>query len=158
MKTYGIYILTIIMALAFLHGCGPSEEELRQQEIARQDSLQRVWDAQMEQIRLDSLEMVRQMAEAEEAERQRIVHDESGRYEVQVESWRSEAKAQAQVNKWKERGFENAFVVKFGDESKGDLWYRVRLGRYATTEMAETLKTNVMEEYNTPAWVSIVSR
>lgn len=158
MKTYGIYILTFIMAFAFLHGCGPSEEELRQQEIAHQDSLQKVWDAQMEQIRLDSLEMVRQVAEAEEAERQHIVYDENGRFEVQVESWRSENKAQAQVNKWKERGFENAFVVKFGDESEGNLWFRVRLGRYSTSEMAETLKSNIIEEYNTPAWVSIVSR
>jgi hypothetical protein len=145
-----------------MYGCGPSEEELRRQEQARQDSLEQVRQQRLEQQRLDSLEQARQdsleAVRLEEAERRRIEFDENGPFAVQVEAWRSEDKAQAQVSKWQERGYENAYVVKHGNEERGDVWFRVRLGRFATMEMAEKFQALLREDYNAQSWISMAEQ
>lgn len=158
MKQLIIFTLTSATLLMVMNGCGPSEEEQRRQEQARQDSLEQVRQQRMEQQRLDSLEQARQdsleAARQEEAERKQIAFDENGDFAVQVESWRSEEKAQSQIDKWKERGYEQAYVVKHGDESRGDIWFRIRLGRFATHNMAEKFQMVLREDYNADSWIS----
>ncbi|TVR35053.1 MAG: SPOR domain-containing protein [Balneolaceae bacterium] len=160
MKTSIIYILTIMLAISFLHGCGPSDEELREQEQARQqavqDSLQLVYEQQMAEMRQDSIEQARLAEIAEEEARARIEYVADGPYTLQIESWRSKDKAEARVQQWKEMGFENTYVREFGSEDTGDLWYRVRIGRFATSEHANNLKEKLSEEYETDSWVSRV--
>lgn len=163
MKSFTLYLLTALLGIALLNACGPSEEEIQQREQARQDSLEQARQQQMEQIRQDSIEQARQDSIAaaereEEEEQEQISFDENGDFSVQVESWRSEEKAAAQVAKWKERGFENAFVVTFNkNEDRGDVWYRVRLGQLATLEDAERLGEQLEEEYQASYWTSRVS-
>lgn len=142
-----------------MNACGPSEEEIRRQEEARQDSLEQVRQDSLERVRQDSIEQARQdsIAAARERERNRIEYVENGQFTVQVGAWRSEAKAQQQVSKWKERGFEQAYVVRGGDESTGNVWFRIRVGQVSTLEMAEKLRTKLMEEHNTEAWISNAS-
>ncbi len=156
-----IFLIASAIAVGMLNACGPSEEEIQQREQARQDSLEQVRQQQLEQQRQDSIEQARQdsirAAEEREEERNNIEFDENGRFAVQVESWRSEEKAQAQVEKWQERGFENAFVVQHGQEETGNIWYRVRLGRVASLDMAQKLQGKLENDHQARSWVSTVN-
>ncbi|MDZ7683518.1 MAG: SPOR domain-containing protein [Fodinibius sp.] len=68
------------------------------------------------------------------------------------------AKAKAQVQKWVDRGYENAHVVKSGNEETGDIWFRVRLGHLATKDMAEKLEAKLKREFNEPSWTSMAQQ
>lgn len=158
MKTLLTFLGASILAATLFAGCGPSEEELRQQELERQqaerDSLEQVYEAQMQQMVQDSIAQAEQARNAEEERQSQIVFSNDGDYAVQVQSWRSEEKANQELSMWKERGFENAFVVQFGSEETGDVWYRVRIGRVENREMAESLQDNLSNEYDTQSWIS----
>lgn len=166
MKSTIIYLLTIITLLSLMSACGPSEEErqqqLQQEQQARQDSLERVRQQRLEQQRQDSIARAQarqdsiRAAQKKREEQVENAFSEGGPFAVQVEAWRSREKAQGQVSKWKERGFENAYVVKHGNEETGDIWFRVRLGRTSTMEMAKEAGQNIREEYNAPFWVANV--
>ena len=160
MKTALAYVLTAAVAIFALYGCGPSEEELREQERARQqavqDSLQLVYQAQMEQMRQDSIEQARQDSIAEAEARRAFEHSDTGTFAVQVQSWRSRDKAESQVAIWRERGFENAFITEYGDPDTGNIWYRVRLGRYETEQIAENVRRVIREEHQADSWISRV--
>jgi cell division protein FtsN len=161
MKNIITFLLLAGLTLSLLHACGPSEEELREQERARQqainDSLALVYEAQLEQMRLDSIEQARQTSIAEAEARPVIEYSERGRYTVQIEAWRSENKARAQARRWQDRGFDRAYVVQFGDERTGEVWYRVRLGRFDTEETAKNLKDRLETEYNKESWISLLN-
>ncbi|MDZ7771156.1 MAG: SPOR domain-containing protein [Balneolaceae bacterium] len=150
--------MTAAVLIGLMNACGPSEEEIRQREQARQDSLEQVRQDSLEQVRQDSIEQARQdsLAEAREAERRRnmVQFSEDGRWSVQVEAWRSEDKAQAQISTWRERGYENAYVIRHGNEATGDIWFRVRLGRLPELEMARNLQDRLMEEYGAESWIT----
>ena len=158
MKRVVIFLITSAMAISMLQACGPSEEEIQQREQARQDSLERVKQQRLEQQRQDSIEQARQdsiEAAKRERQRNRIEYDNSGAFAVQVEAWRSKDKAEAQIQKWVDRGYENAYVVKMGNEETGDIWFRVRLGRVATKDMAEKLQEKLMQNHNEKSWISM---
>ncbi len=155
MKQTISYLSILILTLTFLHACGPSEEELRQQEAARLDSLQQVYQAQMEQMRLDSLEQANEdTMESEEEENEEFEFSDDGLYTIQIEAWRSREKAEAQAERWRERGYDRAYVIEYGDEDSGDIWYRVRLGRFDTREMAANFKEMLARDYDKEAWIS----
>lgn len=161
MKRIVIFLVTSALAISMLNACGPSEEEIERREQARQDSLEQVRQQRLEQQRQDSIEQARQdsiqAAEEREKERNRIEFDSDGAFSVQVESWRSEEKAEQQAQKWVDRGYENAYVVKYGNEDTGDVWFRVRLGYLATRDMAEKLRDKLQRENNEPSWISMRS-
>lgn len=154
MKKFLTYFLFSLAGLLIIQACGPSEEELRQKEQARLDSLERVRMQRLEQARLDSLAARRLEAERRvEEDRRTITFDENGRFTVQVGAWRSESKAEELAGLWKRRGFEGAFVVQYGDENTGDIWFRVRLGRLPDRAEAEKLQALVLEDYNEKSWI-----
>ena len=165
---HGIALL-VISALGFgmLNGCGSNEQQQREAEQARQDSLREVREQRMAQQRKDSLAR----AEADSLENQQsnnsdrqsqqeqrmdVSFDQDGDFAIQVEAWRSERKAQSQVEKWVNRGFENAFVVQYGNEQSGDIWYRVRLGRLASQQSAKQLQSRIKDNYGSSSWISTV--
>ena len=159
MKTNKGLILIALSAIIAVQACGPSEEELQQREQARLDSLNQVRIEQMEQARMDSLAAVQRQQEEEAgaaAALRNISYDSDGAFSVQVGSWRSETKANEHVEIWKSRGFENAYAVKFGDESTGDVWFRVRMGNVATLAEAEKLMLVLMEDHQTKSWIDNV--
>ncbi|SMO59780.1 SPOR domain-containing protein [Fodinibius sediminis] len=161
MKQWILFLLISTISIGMLNGCGPSEEERRRAEQARQDSLEQVRQRQLAQQRKDSIAQARadslaaqREKEADQQDQIDVSFDPDGAYAVQVEAWRSERKAQSQVDKWVERGFENAFVVKYGQEETGDVWFRVRLGRLSDRESAQNLREQLQEKYNAPSWIS----
>jgi len=158
MKTLLSFLGASILAVTLIAGCGPSEEELRQQELerqqAQQDSLEQVYEEQMQQMIQDSIAQARQDSIAEAERRNQIQYSSDGNYAVQVQSWRSEEKANQELEMWKNRGFENAFVVMFGNEETGDVWYRVRIGRVESEEMAENLQDKLSNDYDAQSWIS----
>jgi len=160
MKRTVIFLVVSAFAVSLLNACGPSQKEKQRREQARQDSLERVRQQRLEEQRQDSIAQARQdsiqAAKERERERNRIEFDSNGSFSVQVESWRSRDKAQAQVQKWKDRGYENAYVVKYGKEETGNIWFRVRLGRLATMDMAQKLRDKLQREYSAKSWVSMV--
>jgi len=158
MKRVVIFLITSAMAISMLQACGPSEEEIQQREQARQDSLERVKQQRLEQQRQDSIEQARQdsiEAAKRERQRNRIEYNSNGAFAVQVEAWRSKEKAETQIQKWVDRGYENAYVVKMGNEETGDIWFRVRLGRVDSKDMAEKLQNKLMRNHNEKSWISM---
>lgn len=160
MKQIVTFLITSAIAISMLNACGPSEEEIQRREQARQDSLERVRQQRLMQQRQDSIRQARQdsieAAKKRERERNQIKFDSDGAFSVQVEAWRSGEKAQAQVRKWVDRGYENAYVVETGNEDTGDIWYRIRLGHLASKEMAQKLQDKIMRDHNAQSWISMV--
>ena len=152
MKTY--YLLPLTIGLMFtLTQCDqpanestPTPEELAAIEQDREDSLQAVARAE---------EAARQKAlrQQVEAERTTLSYDEEGMFVVQLSAWRSAEKAETMQSYWVNAGFENASVIEVGDESTGEIWYRVRLGRFATEQDASKAVTLLMDDHSTEGWV-----
>lgn len=175
MKQIIIILFTSFFLLSLFNACGPSEEEVRQQEQARQDSLKRAQQQQQTQQQQDTMSQSMQQdtdtatasgessakakqdtEEEKKKETPKYNFNENGSLAIQVEAWRSREKAEAQVSKWVNRGFDNAYVVMHGNKDSGDIWFRVRLGRAATKDAAEQIGTNIQETYNTPYWIANV--
>lgn len=160
MKKLSLYTLLLAVGLLSIQACGPSEEERRAAEQARLDSLQQVQEqriAEQMQAREDSLARV--------AEQQRIAEEEAkpqfaedGEYAVQVGAFRSEMKANAYKEDISDREYPNIYVVKVGDESTGNVWFRLRVGFFADKQEAEELGRELAEELNSNYWVSKVER
>lgn len=154
----GLLAFTIVTINIF-SGCGPSEDELEQQELALQDSLEQVYQEEVEEMRRDSLARTNQnnvepQNENPVSRTSSFEYSENGTYTVQIEAWRSESKAYNQAEMWKQRDFDRAFVIKYGNPEAGDVWYRVRLGKFETFEMAQNFKSMLEAEYNAESWVS----
>ena len=167
MKRIIIYTLLITTSIGLISACGPSDEEIRRREQARQDSLEQVRQQKLEQMRQDSIAQARadsiaatkaQQQKEQENSIESIEFDPNGVYAIQVESWRSEDKAQDRVSTWKKRGFSNAYVVKFGDEETGDVWFRIRLGRVNSQDMAQHLAKILMNKYNEKSWITMTQK
>lgn len=154
--TVGLSLFALVLVV---QACGPSEEELRQREQARLDSLERVQMQRLEQARIDSIAQAqRALEEARrlEEERRTIAYDDMGAFSVQIGSWRSEEKAAEMVDYWKSHGFSHSYYVKFGSEETGDVWFRVRLGNVATLDEAHKLQSLVREDHDRTTWVDRV--
>lgn len=158
LRFFLIFTVTAAISIMTLHGCGPSEEELREEERARQqavqDSLELAYEQEMEQMRQDSIEQARQDSIRLAEERAQITYSDDGQYSVQIESWRSRTKAQAQVDLWAERGYDHTFIAEFGSAETGDLWFRVRIGMFEDRQYAENLKEKLMEDYGIDSWIA----
>lgn len=161
MKSSALYIITIILGLTLIQACGPDESEVERDQQAIQDSLEQAYEAEMEQMRQDSIQQAQAdsaaAAEEEEENQQQndIEYSDDGDFVVQIEAWRSEEKARQQADEWEERGYEQAYVVSYGNEDTGDIWYRVRIGQFDTREMAERFQNMLEEEYNTSTWIGL---
>lgn len=162
MNKLTILLITSSIALGVIVGCGgSSKEEKQRREQARQDSLEQVRQQRLEQMKKDSIEQARidsiAAAKKKKRERNRIKFDSDGNFAVQVESWRSRDKANQQLKKWEDRGYDNAYTVKMGNEATGNIWFRVRLGHMPSKEMAQKLKDKLQRKYNEPSWISMTA-
>ena len=64
------------------------------------------------------------------------------------------SKANQQAEEWIEKGYDQAYVVSYGNEETGNVWYRVRIGQFNTREMAERLQEKLREDHDAVSWVS----
>lgn len=152
-------LTTCILALGFtaFQACGPSQEEIKAKEQATKDSLAQVETARLARIESDRLAQVeaQRLADVEaEKERRRIEFSADGKFTVQVEASRGRELAEKHAQMWKKRGFPNSYVVQFGDDTTGDVWFRVRLGSFATKKMANKVATLIFEDYKMKTWVT----
>lgn len=158
MKSALIYIIPIILSIAMLQACAPEEPEVERDQEAVQDSLEQAYEAEMEQMRQDSIARVREdslaAAREQESRNEQIQYSENGNFVVQIEAWRSEDKAQQQADEWTSMGYDQAYVVSYGNENTGDVWYRVRIGQFDTREMAARLQEKLQDEHSAVSWIS----
>lgn len=159
MKNVHIFSLSLVMLFFSLAACGESEEERQARLQAYQDSLRAVEQAKVAEMMAqmqDSIDAAEaeEMPMEEEPESTSTGLVEDGNFVVQVGAWRSEEKAQSFVNKWADRNYPNAYVVKIGDESTGDVWFRVRVGDFNTKSEAENFGVELSSEINSGYWVA----
>lgn len=153
------FLIIAVTVLGVLHACGPDEEELRQQELAeeqaRQDSLERAEEAELRQMQQDEMEQQssEERMEEDEEDSWQIDYNPDGSFTVQVQSWRSRVKAEERADMWKGHGFDHAYVVEYGDDETGDVWFRVRLGNVSSFDMATRLQEKLKAEHNTDSWI-----
>lgn len=166
-----LYPFVILIIFSLFSACGENnkaqQQALQQAKQARQDSLERA--RQMRQQRMDSLAAARAdsiaaaKAESKKEKSQSIFNpqqaavNQNGHYSVQVGAWRSKDKAQRLAETWQSRGFENAYVAKYGVVETGNIWFRVRLGKYFTRQEAHKLQTWLTQNYQTHSWVAYVN-
>ena len=74
-----------------------------------------------------------------------MIYTDGKFYSYQVSSWRTNSKAQSEVNRLRERGF-NAFVVEAKNipDLEGT-WYRVRIGYFHSLIETRENKATIIE-------------
>ncbi|MBO6792938.1 MAG: SPOR domain-containing protein [Balneolaceae bacterium] len=160
MKNAHIFSLTLVVLLFSLASCGESEEEKQARLQAYQDSLRAVEQAKVAEMMaqmqdsIDAAEAQEMPAEEEEMPMSATGMVEDGSFVVQVGAWRSQEKAQSFVDRWSDRNYPNAYVVKIGDEASGDVWFRVRVGDFTNKMEAENFGAELAREINSGYWVA----
>ena len=99
-------------------------------------------------------EPAREETEEPEQTRPEITYAENGRFSLQVESWRSEQRAEQRASVWRERGFEHAYVVQHKSDEDGDIWYRVNIGNFSNQDMAELVRVKLAREHEAESWIT----
>ena len=146
-------LLLFLMAFAMIgFSCGESEADRMAREQARIDSLrvaeQAALEARMQAVE-DSLAAVEAAQLAEQAAKTAYTFDENGTYVLQTGAWRSEVKANLIADRWSRR-VSAAYVVQGGDETSGDVWFRVRIGYFPTMQDAQNFGAEMGLSY----WVT----
>ena len=77
---------------------------------------------------------------------------EDGKYTVQVSSWQTRRHAEEDAERYTAKGF-NAYIQEANIPSKGGMWYRVRVGRYASQQDAEQLAAQLAGLLEAGFWV-----
>lgn len=168
MKLHSSFILLLGVTVYISTACGPNQEEINrkkeQQEQRRQDSLAAV---KAEILRQDSLLQLAQIAEfqaeqrrkkKEELEKNKPVAEQynfgkEGAFCVQVESGKIPENLTRAMNRWKNEGFNNAYIsIKHGTHTQ-DTWYRLRLGKFKSRSEAKLAAAAVTAKYKVSAWV-----
>lgn len=179
MKKIVLYSFLTIISIVLIQACGPSNKEKQAQRTARQNQIaqarqdsvakaQAEAEAKKKEAELEKKQKAQttkkpakmnpskpakskpQMASAE------IKYVKGGNYSVQVGSWRSDSVANKRLGIWKKRGYQHAYIVKYGKEGTGNIWFRVRLGVVANKQMAKELQKSIKDKYNASSWISYV--
>lgn len=148
-----MFLLSAGLLLALATGCG-RDEETPTEEGASVETVDTATAPVQSMLTQEELQAQRRDSISKELDRNRIVYDQDGSFVVQVSSWRSVEKAQRNADMWKSRGFRTSFVQESGDGSTGDVWFRVRIGNFASRDMAERVKAILSSEYSTLSWIS----
>jgi septal ring-binding cell division protein DamX len=151
MKKVPLYLFLVAFTMIGF-SCGESEAERMAREQARIDSIrvaeQAALEARMQAVE-DSLAAVEAARLAEEAAKTAYTFDENGSYVIQTGSWRSEVKANQIADRWSRR-VPAAYVVQGGDETSGDVWFRVRIGYFPSIQDAQNFGAEMGLDY----WVT----
>lgn len=159
MKKTLVLFFTLLLSLFFIQACGSGEQEAQQ--VAQQQRMEQQRADERARARADSLARVEEQRRvAEQRERERIDREmrdfrfaENGALTVQVDSWQTLELAEAGLQRWKERGFDNAYLSEFVNDESGDVWYRLRIGRFASPRMAERLQYVLLQDFEQASWI-----
>ena len=154
MKNISLYTLLLAVTFITFTACGESEAERQAREQARLDSLRQIELQKVAEMMATIEDSTNAAIEAEPTEGSASSISEEGSYVIQVGSWRSEEKAQSFVDKWADRNYPSAYIIKTGNEETGDVWFRVRIGYFDTQESAREFGATLAAEINTGFWVA----
>jgi len=155
-----LFILMLTMLFTIV-SCGNNAEKEALAIKMKQDSIRQVEQTARIKARADSLAQVmeedKRLMKQEPIQPSRnefdlLLGDESGSSVIQVEAWRSQEHATERLKFWKTEGYENAFVVKTGNENTGNIWYRIRLMK-ARPDQVEGILTRLNDTYKVKTWV-----
>ena len=153
MKNIHIFSFSLAILFFSISACGGESEEEKQARLqAYQDSLRAVEQAKIADS-LSALEKKTIVEKMEETASEKFGFSEDGRFLVQLGAWRSREKAQSFIDGWANREYSNTYVAKIGNELTGDIWYRVRVGYFATSKHAENFGLELASEINSDFWV-----
>jgi cell division septation protein DedD len=145
MKSAFIILLTIVFS-----SCGAPTVELEKTEMEQHNDLtERAIDVSSAKTETDSAEPT---PEPPKKVTERFKFGTRGAFCVQVESWKTPDGNANAVARWKRKGFENAYSAIYPDEKTGEVWYRVRLGKFRNFREALAAAKAVSETYNVKAW------
>lgn len=160
MKVFA-FKLILLISICLIQACGPSVDEIREKERQEREAAQQ--KAREEVLVYEALELIKSQSQAiargekivparetepdRPADTQRTITTPAGTYTIQVASLNTRQNATRELNTWKSRGFNDAFISEHGGG------YRVRLGRYNTNQDAQNQAIRVNSEYNVSAWV-----
>jgi septal ring-binding cell division protein DamX len=167
MKTSSHLTLALSALIVASVACGPSPEEMRQKELARQDSLKRIQEQAAAAAKVETTEtpsaapaatnpapVATQPAAAPTSKADDFVQfDANGKLTLQVEAWRNRKSAEKSVDKWKKRGIDNAYAVLLENPETGEIWYRVRIGKFKSKKWALKQQQLLKEQYQVESWL-----
>lgn len=90
-----------------------------------------------------------------EEPRATVVAAGEGVYTVQVSSWQSRRNAEADAARFQGQGHE-VYIQRANIPEKGGIWYRVRVGRFATREEAQALADDLVYQLQSGFWLDRV--
>lgn len=90
-----------------------------------------------------------------EEPRPTVVAAGEGIYTVQVSSWQSRRNAEADAARFQGQGHE-VYVQRANIPEKGGIWYRVRVGQFATKEEAQVLADDLVYQLQSGFWLDRV--
>ena len=157
MKNIQFFYIALAIIFFSISACGESEAEKQARLQAYQDSLRAVEQAKIAEMMAaavqDSIDAANAIKELEQSTDAGYGFSADGSYIVQLGAWRSKGKAQSFVDAWADRNYQNVYVTKEGDELTGNVWFRVRVGKFLTRLDAENFGTELAAEINTDFWV-----
>ena len=156
------------MCLTFLFSCGKKEaRQSPQQQTMQEQARQQAIQDSIAQTQAQKEARLAAQRERERMNRQKTdsasgnepvveAFSSSGDFALQVSSWRSQWKARKELKKWRERGYTNAYLMKYGNEKTGDIWFRVRLGHLQNRSDGEHIGNEISSKYNINFWIAHV--
>jgi hypothetical protein len=163
------FSIILVALLLFLFSCNkqPANHESQQQQTMQEQARQQAIQDSIARVQAKKEAQLAAQRERERMNQQNTdsssVHEplsdlftSSGDYTLQVSSWRSQWKALKELKKWKERGFSDAYLMKYGNEKTGNIWFRVRLGHLQNRADGEQVGKEISGKYNVNFWVSYV--
>lgn len=85
-----------------------------------------------------------------------IIHQEDGRYTIQLFSWENPEFAELRLEEWKKKGYEEAYLTE--TVQNGTTMYRLRLGRFPSLSVAQQTMENLKDSYDVDPWVDNYER
>ena len=82
-----------------------------------------------------------------------VVTDETGAFTVQISSWRSDAKAEHEAERFRSAGYP-AYVQRAYLETRNEVWYRVRVGHFTQHREAERQARDLEAQLDAGYWIT----
>lgn len=106
----------------------------------------------MAAIEADTLESMPPDTMAMEPIKPEVVSSADGKYTVQVSSWQTRRKAEREAERFRAEGYD-AYVQSAYLEDRKETWYRVRIGRYASSEDAAQMAGEIRNLLESGYWI-----
>jgi len=147
------WFMVVFAAVILLTGCSDdSKDEAAklEQEMMGQDTQADTTAVMSEETLAETTQPMDAGAVPEEEEEYVPTQPAGSGYTVQVASCESLEYAQHLIEKYTNRGYE-PYMTRY--ELDGQIYYRIRIGNFATKTEADNLKAELSDKFTTPAWI-----